>query len=257
MISLKEIQNFYPPRLQGFRSFLLREYLQYKILEIIFNSEYSNKLSFLGGTCLRIVHNNSRFSEDLDFDNFNLSESDFISISGIIEKKLTREGYTVEIKNVFRGAYHCYIRLPGSLFSEGITNHVEEKILIQLDTEPQNYKYSPQKYILNKFDIFTQINVTPVELLLSQKIYALLNRKRLKGRDFYDILFLLKFTRPDFEYLSQKVQISSERQLKERLIQVCLEINMDDMAKDVEPFLFFPDEKKSIVLFPEYIKQLF
>jgi predicted nucleotidyltransferase component of viral defense system len=33
----------------------------------------ASKLSFLGGTALRIVHGNSRFSEDIDLDNFGLS----------------------------------------------------------------------------------------------------------------------------------------------------------------------------------------
>lgn len=71
MISLKEIQQYYPANLHGFRSFMLREYFQYKILEIVFECKFADKLCFLGGTCLRIVHDNSRFSDDLDFDNLN------------------------------------------------------------------------------------------------------------------------------------------------------------------------------------------
>ncbi|HIP32001.1 MAG TPA: hypothetical protein EYG86_04490 [Crocinitomicaceae bacterium] len=41
---------------------------------------------FLGETCLRLVHNQQRFSEDLDFDNFNLTDSEFSEISVTIEK---------------------------------------------------------------------------------------------------------------------------------------------------------------------------
>ena len=69
MLSLSEIQTYYPAHLQHRGEFLLREYLQYKILELLFESNYALKFSFLGGTCLRIIHNNNRFSEDLDFDN--------------------------------------------------------------------------------------------------------------------------------------------------------------------------------------------
>jgi len=58
MLNLKEIENAYPENLRKFRRFILREYLQYKILEIVFVSEFSDKLCFMGGTCLRIVHNN-------------------------------------------------------------------------------------------------------------------------------------------------------------------------------------------------------
>lgn len=46
--------------------------MQYKILALIFNSDFATKFAFLGGTCLRIVHQTNRFSEDLDFDNFDV-----------------------------------------------------------------------------------------------------------------------------------------------------------------------------------------
>lgn len=80
MISINQIAQYYPESLRGFKRNILREYLQYKILEIIFNSRLSPKLSFLGGTALRIVHENKRFLEDLDFDNFKLSESGNLNI---------------------------------------------------------------------------------------------------------------------------------------------------------------------------------
>ncbi|MEN9303775.1 MAG: hypothetical protein RL264_2204 [Bacteroidota bacterium] len=71
MLELKEIKRFYEASLHPHERFLLKEYLQYKILEIVFSSKYASKMLFIGGSCLRIVHQNQRFSEDLDFDNFN------------------------------------------------------------------------------------------------------------------------------------------------------------------------------------------
>lgn len=257
MISLSEIEKFYPQNLHKFKAFILREYLQYKILEIIFESPYSSKLSFLGGTCLRIIHNNTRFSEDLDFDNFNLTESDFNQIASIIHNELNRQGYEIEIENVYKGAFHCYIKFPKLLFNEKLSGHIEQKILIQLDTEAQHFKFEPEKHILNKFDVFTSINITPVDILLSQKFYALINRQRKKGRDFFDIVFLLKNTRPNYSYLNQKLGISSEKELKEKVLQTCDKIDLTKMAKDVEPFLFNNTDTKVINLFVEYINQIF
>lgn len=257
MISLKEIQKFYPEFLQGYKQFILREYLQCKLLEIIFESNFASKLCFLGGTCLRIVHNNTRFSEDLDFDNFYLTEADFGEISQIISKQLIREGYEVEIRTVIKGAFHLYLRFPKLLYGEGLSGHIEEKILIQLDTEPQHFSFTPQPFILNKFDIFTQIFITPADILLAQKFYALLNRKRPKGRDFFDITFLLKTTRPNYDYLNQKLKIANEKQLKEIVLTKCGEINLNEMAKDVEPFLFSQSDTKIIKLFPQLINQIF
>jgi predicted nucleotidyltransferase component of viral defense system len=257
MISLNEIQKYYPVNLHGFKSFMLREYLQYKILEIVFESKYANKLCFLGETCLRIVHDSTRFSEDLDFDNFKLSESDFSDVASTIKTELSKQGYEVELRNVFAGAFHCYIRFPKLLFNSGISGHKEEKILIQLDTEEQGFNFEPEKIIINKFDVFTSINTTPVDLLLAQKFYALVNRKRKKGRDFFDILFLLKKTLPNYAYLSKKMNIQNSSELKDRILFELESTQLEDMVADVSPFLFNSRDTKQILLFKEYIKQTF
>ena len=47
---------------------LITEYLQALILKSISESEFNLNISFRGGTCLRFVYNNPRFSDDLDFD---------------------------------------------------------------------------------------------------------------------------------------------------------------------------------------------
>ncbi len=105
MISLDQILNQYPESLQIYRLSILREYLQYKILRSIFENRFSDKLVFLGGTALRIVHNNTRFSEDLDFDNFDLSEEEFYKLGELVKQDLELEGLQVEISIVTRNAY--------------------------------------------------------------------------------------------------------------------------------------------------------
>lgn len=257
MLNLKEIEIQYPAELRPYKRFILREYLQYKILEIIFSGPFSTKLCFLGGTCLRIIHNQQRFSEDLDFDNFNLSEKEFKSISKNIENKLLSEGYEVECKEIIKGAFHCYIRFPKILFNEGLTGHLEEKILIQLDTEAQGYKFNPEAFILNKFDVFTSILTTPLPILLAQKFYAVINRKRNKGRDFYDIIFLLsKGIKPDLDYINFKLGITEGNALKNKILETCNTISMQEMADDVAPFLFNPSDVKKILLFKDYLNQI-
>jgi predicted nucleotidyltransferase component of viral defense system len=257
MLTLSEIENNYPENLRPFKQFILREYLQHKILQLVFDSQFASQLCFLGGTCLRIIHGNKRFSEDLDFDNFDLKEESFEHLAISIKKGLEEEGYVVEMKTVFQGAYHCYVRFPKLLYQEGLSGHWEEKILIQLDTEPQHFEFTPEKYILNRFEVFTQIFITPLDILLAQKFFAILNRQRNKGRDFYDAVFILSKTdRPNYDYLRLKANISNASQLKERILEKCSKINMDAMAKDVQPFLFDPTDSRKVSLFPEYIKQI-
>jgi len=255
MLSLQEIEKYYPEKFKEFKRNLLREYLQYKILQIIFNSKYASKLSFLGGTALRIVHNNSRFSEDLDFDNFGLSEKEFGEISLLVKKQLELEGYDVEVRNVCKGEYRCYVKIPKLLFDSGLSGYEQEKILIQLDTASHGFQYEPDKIILNKFDVFTEINVTPLEIILAQKIFAIFNRKALKGRDFFDTVFLFSKTQPNYAYLGLKLDIKDGQQLRNKLLTLD-KINYKEMASDVEPFLFSADDAKKITLFMDYIKSL-
>ncbi|MCK5370187.1 MAG: nucleotidyl transferase AbiEii/AbiGii toxin family protein [Cyclobacteriaceae bacterium] len=257
MLSLEELKPYYPEHLHSYERFIIREYLQYKILEIIFESPYENKLAFLGGTCLRIVHSSNRFSEDLDFDNFKLTPDDFTAITKVVKTELERLGYEIDMRNVTKGAYHCYIRFPEILYNEGLTNHKEEKILIRLDSEALEFNYKPDQPLLNKFDVFTQINTTPKDILLAQKFYAVLNRKRNKGRDFFDIVLMLgQGQLPNYSYLNMKLNIDNPVDLRQQIIEKCTKLDMWEMAKDVSPFLFEKKDEKKILLFPKYIEQV-
>lgn len=252
MLNLENIKNSYPANERRFNRNILREYLQCKILEIIFNSPYQNKLTFMGGTALRIVYGSTRFSEDLDFDNQGLTEDEFINLSETIKQQLSAQGCQVEIRNVFKGAFHAYIKVPAILFNTGISSLKTEKLVIRIDTFPQSFNYQRREKILNKFDVFTQIFVVPLDLLLSQKIYAVLNRARAKGRDFFDISLLLPQTKPNYEYLEQKVNLQ-KKDIKQALLSSLSQTDFQQLAKDVEPFLINPEEKKRVVLFQEYL----
>lgn len=254
MLDLKAIESYYSEQLRPFKRNILREYLQYKILEIIFNSDAGHKLSFIGGTCLRIAHGLNRFSEDLDFDNLSLGKEEFLELSDDIEKNLELEGYIIEKKSVFKGAYRTYFRFLHLLFDQGLSSHKEERLMIQLDTEPHHYEFKPQIFILNKFDVFTGISVTPVRILLSQKLFAFLNRKRPKARDIYDIIFLFGKTEPDYEYLEEKVRIKDKDMLKKRLQERVSEINLKGLAGEIEPFLIKESDRVKIELFGELIR---
>lgn len=258
MLRLDELVAWYPESQRSHRQHILREYLQCKILQIIFSEpEFVNRLCFLGGTCLRLVHGNTRFSEDLDFDNLGLDQNDFQIVSEKIHKGLEREGYDVEMRTVNKGAFHCYVRIPGLLFKENLSGYPEEKILIQLDTEPQHFDFEPEAYILNRFDVFTEIPVTPLNILLAQKFYAIINRKRSKGRDFYDVVFLLSLNvKPDYAYLKMKLDVSDSTTLKTRVMDTCAKLNMKQMARDVAPFLFSAGDGKKVELFCQYLEQV-
>ncbi len=254
MLDLEQIEDFYPEKIRPFKRNMLREYLQYKILEKIYSSEYSRNLTFMGGTALRIIHSNDRFSEDLDFDNLGLKKVNFIDLTESIKRKLYLEGYKVETKNVIDKVFRSHIKIKEILYNYGLSEHPEEKLNIQVDTEPQNFEYTPNKKILNKFDVFIRVNVVPLDVLLSQKVTAIFTRPRKMGRDFYDVVFLLGKTKPDLNYLREKLNIQDYSELKKNILSLCDEVDFEKLARDIEPFLIDNNGIKKVLLFKEYIK---
>lgn len=188
MISMETLLEAYPERLRGFKRGILTEYMQCLILSYIFPLKKGLHMRFIGGTSVRLCWESERFSEDLDFDGEGITKAQFEDIGSSVVKKLKLEGYTAKADMSFKGAFRCFIRLPGIYYSYGLSRHAEEKLLIQIDYEPQGYMYDAEEKIINRFGIFAAVPAPPASVLLSMKIAALLGRKRSKGRDFYDDL---------------------------------------------------------------------
>ncbi len=257
MFELKQILAYYPPSLHDNKEHILREYLQYKILKIIFSSKRWNKLRFIGGTALRIIYGNSRFSEDIDFDNDgSMSFEEFDLLAKHIQKDLELQWLTVRMRTIKKWAFHCHISIPELLYSNHLAPMKNQTILIQIDTVAQWYNYKPKHYHLTKFDIQTDILTISPSLLLAQKIYTAFERKRTKGRDFFDIVFLLWLTQqPDYRYLEQKLGISDPIAVKNYLLTRSQWLDLLALQHDVQPFLF-DSNNQSVVLFPQIIEQV-
>ncbi len=244
MIPFKEIQRHYSKVENNFPRMILKEYLQYKILEIIFSSSFGDKLVFMGGTSIRIVYGNDRFSEDLDLDNKNLSEKDFLKLIEMIKEELGKEGLDVEFRNTFQNVYHCYLKFPSLLFDNKLSALRDEKIMIRIDSFKTAQTKRATNRVISKADVFSEILTYSKDMLLSQKIHALFNRKRAKGRDIYDVVYLWSMTDPDFRYLKKEIGISNKKDLLFEMRKLFSDNDLKKLALDVEPFLI--DPKKSI-----------
>ncbi|MBW6473581.1 MAG: nucleotidyl transferase AbiEii/AbiGii toxin family protein [Anaerolineaceae bacterium] len=256
MLDLQQIKEQYTDDLQSFEKSILKEYLQYKILQAIFESKYASKLSFLGGTALRIIYGNNRFSEDIDLDNFGMSWELFAELVERVKKFLELEGFHVQVNSVSKVAFHCYFRFSELLYQQGLSPLHQEKIMIQVDTVSQGYDYQPEIKILNKFDVFTEVRVTPLNLLLSQKIFTAVNRKRAKGRDFYDITFLLSKTKPDLAFLEKEMGIKDPEKLRKDFLERIANYNFKALAEDVTPFVIKQEQISRVLKFKEFWNQV-
>ncbi len=59
-----------------------------------------------------------------------------------------------------------------------------------------------------------------------------------------------------YDFLKFKAGISNAHQLLDRLEMKLSQINMDEMAKDVAPFLMNPNDIKKVTRFGEYLKSV-
>lgn len=260
MIKFDEIKTFFPDDLRrspAYFEFMLKEYFHYRMLDIIFSGEYASRLSFIGGTSLRILHNIRRFSEDLDFDCFQLSREEFTRLSDTVIEKLRKEGINAEAddreKDLKFKAFRRNIQFPGLMYELGLTGHREKKLLIRIECEPHQYPYEPARPIIQKFNVFTQIFAPSPEILLSMKTGAVLERG--KGRDYYDFIFLSGITDPDFGYLKIKFGITHLSQLSKAILKSCADTDFLKKSLDFKNLVFDPEETKKVLLFREYILQ--
>lgn len=254
MLALSEIMQYYSPKIQQFPRGILREYLQYLILQTIFSHTYASKLCFIWWTALRIGYDSQRFSEDLDFDNRGLTEQEFESITHEIETMLKLEWYEVEIQHLYKWAFHCHIKLPKLLFDNHLSSMQTEKLTIKIDTVSQGFHYQPQKKFIQKFGIFFPLLIASESVLLSMKLNAFFSR--VKGRDLFDILYLLERTKsPHWGILQQSLDIDNVEVLKQRIKIRLSELDLLQLQKDVTPFLF-DSHNTSVEFFWELIDNI-
>lgn len=254
MLTFAQLKEHYSKRNEFISPRLaLVEYLQYELLDSLYKQKGSEHLSFIGGTSLRICYHGNRFSEDLDFDNFALSFKEFqIMLQGVIDD-MKRKGFAVEFRFIEKGAYHCYIKFPHLLHEHKISDHASEKILIKMESMRQESLYAPRAYLMNQFDLYRNLLVAPEDILLSQKLITVRERKRTKGRDFYDVSFLYGMTEPNRAYMEEKMKMSWNDFLEQMVVQ-CSALDFDVFAKEVEPFLIRKDQIERVKTFLEFIK---
>jgi len=254
MLTLPQLKQYYLDTKTAPAKSILVEYLQYEILDSLYKQKKSSQLSFIGGTAIRIVRDGNRFSEDLDFDNFGLSFPDFQELMDEVIVDMKLKGFVMEARLIEKGAYHCYIKFPHLLQQAGLSSAFQEKILVRIDTVRKEKVFEPEIYTLNKFDMYRNILTNPIDIALSQKLITILERKREKGRDFYDASFLYGKTQPDFVYIEKALSITKETFIQ-KLLERCENLDYAFLAKDVEPFLIDPAQSDRVVHFKEFIQK--
>lgn len=254
MLEPELVYSSYPVSLRPFRRNLLREYLQCKTLQYLASSAHAAKLIWIGGTALRIAYGGDRFSEDLDFDDRGLNETAFAKMGELVAGRFALEGVTCQASLKGGLARTIRLRFPHILQQWKLTGHRDEVLLLKLDAEPQECVYPISHFTLNRLDTFAFLPIAPAEVILAQKLVAILRRPRAMGRDFYDAAVLLGQTRPDLEFLTCRLGISAPEELRRLLLERCHALDLKALAADLQPFLADPSLVGRVEAFPEILR---
>ena len=238
---------------------ILLEYLQTQILKALSLSAYNDSLSFLGGTCLRFAHNIDRFSEDLDFDLIKKEGFDANALMLEIKNKLELQGFEVDTRiKTTENIHIIFFRFKKVLQEFGFDVQANEKILIKFEIDFNPYaSIKTETKFSDSFNERFPMLVNTRETLFAQKILAIVFRPYQKGRDFYDLVWFLsqKNIEPNYEiFKEKKIAISNRQELIDFLKEQAKKSDLKQAAKDVERFLFYPQQSQWILKLPEYLK---
>jgi len=260
MIDLRYISGFFPAFLRNnpdYSKHMVKEYVQLLVLDYLSTSPYISKLAFIGGTNLRLVKGIDRWSEDLDFDCHDMSAEEFTEMTDDVIAFLKRNGLNAEPKDKTSprlSAFRRNIYFPQLLFDLRLTGHKDERFLLKIEAQDQGVPYKPQIVNVSGCGFFFPLPVPPDSILLSMKLSALLTRA--KGRDFYDTMFLMAQTSPDYEFLKARSGVGSLGELKKAIKDLLATTDLNIKKKDFEHLLFNNMNNDKILRFADFIDSL-
>ena len=261
MIDIDFIRSFFPPtiaRESRFDRYMLKEYLQLLILDHLATTPYINKVSFIGGTNLRLIQGIDRFSEDLDFDCKDLSVDEFMLMTDSVVRFLRQNNVEVETRdkpNPKLTAFRRNLFFPQMLFNLGLTGYKEERFLLKIEAQDQGVLYNPIVVTINKMGFFFSLQVPPLDVLCAMKFVAILARQ--KGRDYYDAIFLLSKTLPNIDFLTAKTGISSMKELQIAVNERMKEVDLNKKKLDFMHLLFNTSNAERILRFSDIVDNCF
>jgi hypothetical protein len=188
---LAELVRHAPTPVQGRN--IAREYLQARLLAALQRAGTMIPLAFHGGTALRFLYGHGHYSEDLDFAlEGDRQRYDFRGYLQVIRSELTPEGYRVELKVNDRKAVHsAFIRFPGLLYDLGLSGQRSEVLAVKLEVDTHPPVGAGLATTVVRRYVVLQLQHHDQASLLAGKLHAILQRSYPKGRDIYDLLWVL------------------------------------------------------------------
>lgn len=228
----------------------LKEYIQYLVLNLIYNHPKFKRLVFKGGSCLRVCYRLPRLSEDLDFDYQKKQFSNRLLHD--LEKYLSdeiRNKYFSLLETKIQSTGRLYLKFP-LLRSLGLAEKSNsDKLYVKIETEdailPEAlFELTPVSQVGFNFLAYHY----DLPTLMAGKIHALLHRLwfkgekqeiDIKGRDFYDLYwFWQNQVKPNWRCLKKITTVKNETELKTLLMErISKTVTPQKLSYDLKNFL--------------------
>ncbi len=173
------------------RRVILKEALQVYSLATIYGQPASNRITFQGGTCLRLVYGGPRYSEDVDFVT-TLSDAELAVLFEPVSREVSRLG------PLFDGEITTRVQ---KTTSEIVRWRVYYQAAREQDSTSVSLEFAPYPAYTDHVGVLRPPLVLPalslvvvraetLEEILADKVVAFAGRHYVKGRDVFDLWWL-------------------------------------------------------------------
>ncbi len=228
----------------------LKEYIQYLVLNIIYNEKKFKDLVFKGGSCLKICYDLPRLSEDLDFDydKKDFGENLLLDLQNYLKKEIKTK-YFSKLETKIQSNIRIYLKFPILKNLDLAKVDESDKLYVKIETSEKIEPYAKFDLIpISKYGFNFIVKTYDLSTLMAGKINAVLTRiwfkgKKdeidIKGRDFYDLFwYLQKGVEPNFKMLKKTVGIKNKEELKKMLKEkIKKSITPQKLAYDLNNFI--------------------
>ena len=225
---------------------LLKEATQGLVLDFIYNHRIYRGLNFYGGTCLHVIFDLNRLSEDIDLDNSGGVGLDSLAddLLAYTRTSLMYPAAELSQRESEGGILRYTLRFP-VLHELGLSDHVDERLHLKVEISQHT-----QVAVIERTPVFFYgRSFVPahfsLETMMAGKMLACLERSfevgdsgvLIKGRDYYDLLwFMQRHAQPLVEKLEKDgTQAYNVRSAMMALSERVRSIRPQDLSLDLLP----------------------
>jgi len=218
---------------------VLREYCQGVVLSALARHKSSQHFIFKGGTCIRFLYQSDRFSEDLDFTIRNLDQD--TAVMALSETTAAiNEGGSITLKPKKS--------LAGQRFMLTWSTPIlktDIKIKLDLSFREKDFQCLTSALTFPRYPIKSDsviYHYSP-STILAEKVHAIMNRT--KGRDLYDIWFLISMLTPlDQALIHKKFAFYGDTFNHRAFVNRLKAFPVDKFVVDLAPFVTNKDRPR-------------